>query len=310
MTGTAFAEAIHALGDHDDPMGLWPMHRDYILSGNDRGVDIIRKMIDHFTGSLDGKRVLDIGCGYGGVCIAAAKAGAAAVGIELGELELRLSPLNLADHGVSDAVTIHSGDATDLALMASLGQFDLIICDNVIEHVDDARRLIFNIARAMNPEACCYVTAPNAGSLGQVVSECHNREFGLSLLNRFDAQTLYESRGHGGRYSVGDYFDFNQYIAMFQHNAIDALNIVPVDVEGAALEQARSLAAMVADLRSMRGGGGIEDRLVQTVDRYLTIFNARIAEIDAAEGELRYRNVVEFSRDYLVQRWEFIGRRR
>ncbi len=310
MIGTAFSQAIHALGDPNDPTGLWPIHRDYILSGNDRGADVIRKMIDHFTGPLDGKRVLDIGCGYGGVCIAAAMAGAQAVGIELGEPELRLSPLNLADHGVQDRVTVHAGDATDLSLMESLGQFDLVICDNVIEHVDDARRLIFNISRALKPNAPCYVTAPNAGSLGQVVAECHNMEFGLSLLNRFDAQALYESRGHGGRYSVGDYFDFNQYIAMFSQNAIAALNIVPVDVSEAALDEARVLAATIADMRATRGGTMIEDRLTQTVDRYLAVFNARLEEITVSVGDQRYLNAVEFSRDYLVQRWEFVGNRR
>lgn len=76
--------------------------------------------------------------------------------------------------------------------MRGLGKFDLVICDNVIEHVPDSWRLIYNISEAMTAEARCYVTCPNSQSVGQVLSECHNREFGLSLLNRLDAQALHE----------------------------------------------------------------------------------------------------------------------
>jgi len=308
MSANTFEEAMRNLRPLDDEGDLWSVYLNYILGGNARGADIINKMVEHFTGPLEGKRVLDIGCGYGGVCIAAAKAGAEAVGLEVGEYELKYHGLNLKDNEVDDKVTVHGGDATDMDFMRSLGQFDLVICDNVIEHVDDTRRLIYNISQSMKPNARCYITAPNAGSIGQVISECHNREFGLSLLNRFDAQELYTHRGHAGRYSVGDYFDFDQYISMFHGNGLHAMNIVPVDLDESHIDIALGKASEISSVKSgLSQAHPIDVRLANVVDLYLSNLRARASELQVGDKE-RTRNArVDFYRNYFIERWEFIG---
>lgn len=308
MNANTFEETMKSLRPLDDDGGLWSVYLNYILGGNERGSDIINKMIEHFTGPLAGKRVLDIGCGYGGVCIAAAKAGAEAVGLEVGEYELKYHALNLNDNGVSDRVKVYDGDATDIDFMSSLGQFDLVICDNVIEHVNDTRRLIYNIAQAMNPNARCYITAPNAGSIGQVISECHNREFGLSLMNRFDAQELYTHRGHAGRYSVGDYFDFDQYVSMFFANGIHAMNIVPVDLSESVVSLAIDKANEIDLIKSnLSESSTIERRLSDVVDLYLANLRARSLELRMGNKDRTHNARVDFYRNYFIERWEFIG---
>lgn len=297
-----FEAAMRAIPDGDH---LWESHLEYILSGNDRGEEIVVKMVDHFTGPLEGKRVLDIGCGYGGVCIAAAKRGASVRGIEVGEAELKYFRLNLEDNGVENDVNITFGDADDMDFMESLGQFDLVICDNVLEHVPDSHRLLYTISRAMAPDSRCYVTVPNFQSLGQVLSECHNREFGLSLLNRFEAQELYEVRGHAGRYSVGDYFDYNQYIAMFAINGIHAVNIVPLPMTDEGMAEALS---MLAEIKQKRAGMSLsctpEIRAAQHLDFYIDRVERRLRELERAPTEWRR---AEFFRDFMVQRYDFIG---
>lgn len=290
-------------GDH-----LWSEHLKYILSGNDRGEEIVEKMATHFTGPLEGRRILDIGCGYGGVCIAAAKRGAYSRGIEVGEPELMYYALNLEDHGVENQVEISYGDADDIEFMETLGKYDLVVCDNVLEHVPDNHRLIYNIAQAMTDDARCYVTVPNHQSLGQVLSECHNREFGLSLLNRFDAQTLYEVRGHAGRYSVGDYLDFHQYVALFGVNGLNALNIVPIPTSDADLDEARDLLAQIKAKRAaMPQEPAIELRTAQHLDLYIERVERRLDELERAPTDWRR---VEFFRDYMVQRYDFVGLKR
>ncbi|WP_292054532.1 class I SAM-dependent methyltransferase [Brevundimonas sp. UBA5866] len=287
-------------GDH-----LWGEHLKYILSGNERGAEIVDKMVNHFVGPLEGRRVLDIGCGYGGVCISAAKHGAFARGIEVGSSELEHFQLNLEDNGVKDVVNITFGDADDIEFMASLGKYDLVICDNVLEHVPDSHRLIYTIAEAMNEQSRCYVTVPNYLSLGQVLMECHNREFGLSLLNRFDAQELYEARGHYGRYSVGDYFDYNQYLALFAINGINAVNIVPIARDDQAMAEALDLLAQIKQKRAnMRDDIAIERRAAEYVDHYIDRVERRLVELERSPTEWRR---VEFFRDFMVQRFDFVG---
>jgi|GEM_PF-2918561 len=298
---SALREISH--GDH-----LWEEHLKYILSGNERGAEIVDKMVTHFTGPLADKRVLDIGCGYGGVCIAAAQQGATVRGIEVGESELKYFALNLEDNNALDTVEITYGDADDIDFMESLGKFDLVVCDNVLEHVPDSHRLIYNIAQAMNEQARCYVTVPNYQSLGQVLMECHNREFGLSLLNRFDAQKLYEARGHYGTYSVGDYFDYNQYIAMFAINGLAAVNIVPVFMEDSHMGEAMDLLAQIKAKRAaMPVEIEIEALTAQHLDHYIDRVERRLAELQRAPTDWRR---VEFFRDFMSQRLDFVASHR
>lgn len=300
-----FETALREISDGDH---LWHEHLKYILSGNDRGAEIVDKMSKHFVGPLAGQKVLDIGCGFGGVCIAAAKEGATARGIEVGESELKYFRLNLEDHDAQDVVDITYGDADDIAFMESLGKFNLIVCDNVLEHVPDSHRLIYNIAQAMEENGRCYVTVPNFQSLGQVLIECHNREFALSLMNRFDAQRLFDARGHYGQYSVGEYLDYNQYIALFGINGLTAVNIVPIYMEDKDMAEALDLLAQIKQKRSeMRVEIEIEALAARHVDHYIQRVERRLAELERAPTPWRR---CEFFRDFMVQRYDFVGKHR
>lgn len=300
-----FESALREIGNPDH---LWEEHLKYILSGNDRGAEIVDKMVTHFTGPLANKRVLDIGCGFGGVCIAAARQGAEARGIEVGETELKYFALNLEDNDALDSVTITYGDADDIDFMSGLGKFDLVICDNVLEHVPDSHRLIYNIAEAMTEHGRCYVTVPNFQSLGQVLTECHNREFALSLLNRFNAQGLYEARGHYGTYSVGDYFDYNQYIAMFAINGLNAVNIVPLFMEDSNMAEALALLDQIKQKRAeMDTSIEVEALAARHVDYYIERVERRYTELLRAPTPWRR---VEFFRDFMVQRYDFVASHR
>jgi len=187
-------------------------HRDYALATNERGEELIGKLVREFTGDLAGKRVLDIGSGYGGVCIAAGKRGAQAVGLEYGAKQVELAGENLRDHPGLD-VRFLQGDATSPEGMAALGTFDLITCDNVIEHVESANALVSNISLALNRTGIAYVTCPNAYSVGQIRRDCHYLMFGLSILDREDAEAFYRQMSHRRVYDVTDYYKYEEYVS-------------------------------------------------------------------------------------------------
>lgn len=92
-------------------------------------------LLDHFGGSLAGKRVLDVGCNCGGFTFEAARAGAAhVVGIDLAERYIEQSTL------IRRALDL---DQTEFHVMAiedvtreTLGSFDVVLCLGVLYHLE------------------------------------------------------------------------------------------------------------------------------------------------------------------------------
>jgi cyclopropane-fatty-acyl-phospholipid synthase len=87
----------------------------------------------------DGMRLLDIGCGWGGLVIRAAErfAGIEAVGITLSERQHELARERIAEAGLAGRVRIELLDYRDAA--AHLGRFERIASVGMAEHVGHAR---------------------------------------------------------------------------------------------------------------------------------------------------------------------------
>src|SRR4051794_39585785 len=84
-----------------------------------------------WAGALaDGKRVLDAGCGTGYGSELLARAGAA----EVIGVDLDADTVTAAEQAVP-AATFATADIRELP--AELGDFDLIVCFEVLEHLDD-----------------------------------------------------------------------------------------------------------------------------------------------------------------------------
>jgi cyclopropane-fatty-acyl-phospholipid synthase len=83
----------------------------------------------------DGQRVLDIGCGWGGMAISLAKHADVRVhGITLSEEQLALARERAAAEGLADRVTFELIDYRDLAVRDA-GQYDRIVSVGMFEHV-------------------------------------------------------------------------------------------------------------------------------------------------------------------------------
>jgi cyclopropane-fatty-acyl-phospholipid synthase len=135
-------EAIHFHYDlSNDFYALWLDQRMVYSCGYfEDGVDDLetaqRAKLDLICRKLElkpGHRFLDIGCGWGGLVIHAAKHfGVQAEGITLSENQLEFARRRIADEGLQDRVTVRLQDYRELD---EAGSYDAIASVGMVEHV-------------------------------------------------------------------------------------------------------------------------------------------------------------------------------
>ncbi|HKV93096.1 MAG TPA: methyltransferase domain-containing protein [Candidatus Angelobacter sp.] len=112
--------------------------------------DLAFANLQEFLGpAKDSLHALDLGCGTGVTAIRLARLGA-----QVTMLDSSPAMLNLAQHaaeeaGVAEKTTLKLGDATQLADLFTTELFDVILCHNLLEYVDDPHAVLCGAARAM-----------------------------------------------------------------------------------------------------------------------------------------------------------------
>jgi MoaA/NifB/PqqE/SkfB family radical SAM enzyme/SAM-dependent methyltransferase len=157
--------------------------RDYMTRDVQRGREIVRQLRQRTP--LRGKRVLDVGCGYGGMLTVLAEQGAQAAGIEIGDCPSRVGQHRLRDLGLQ--VDWHQGDLCDQEFIRRLGTFDVIVCQDVLEHVLDTSRAITNLCALLRNGGVLFVQVPNKYAAEYILADHHYALFGISLLSRAQA---------------------------------------------------------------------------------------------------------------------------
>jgi SAM-dependent methyltransferase len=89
-----------------------------------------------------GMRVLEIGCGEGGVLKAFVNKGCVGVGVEMEEIRLVNARLWLAADLVAGKITFFSKDIYDTTVEELGGAFNIIVLKDVIEHIHDQKKLM------------------------------------------------------------------------------------------------------------------------------------------------------------------------
>lgn len=107
---------------------------------------------------LRGKTVLDIGCGGGILAESMAARGARVTGIDLGDAPLAVARLHLKESG--QQVHYRRIGAEELAHERT-GEFDVITCMEMLEHVPDPRFTIGACARLVKPGGHVFFSTIN-----------------------------------------------------------------------------------------------------------------------------------------------------
>jgi SAM-dependent methyltransferase len=89
--------------------------------------------LEHHTGSLEGKRVLDFGCGSGTITPSLALRAREVVAFDVNAEAVEITRRRLHEHGLDHVEVHHAGSYRDVA--GQLGAFDLVVMHAVFEHV-------------------------------------------------------------------------------------------------------------------------------------------------------------------------------
>jgi len=113
--------------------------------------------IDRIAG-LNGKRVLDVGCGGGILSESMAREGATVTGIDMGEAPLQVARLHLLESGLE--VDYQRIPVEQLAEQQP-GSFDVVTCMEMLEHVPDPASVIEACARLAKPGGRLFFSTLN-----------------------------------------------------------------------------------------------------------------------------------------------------
>jgi 2-polyprenyl-6-hydroxyphenyl methylase/3-demethylubiquinone-9 3-methyltransferase len=100
------------------------------------------------AGKLEGKRVLDVGCGGGILAEKFAEAGALVTGIDLSPVAIETAKRHAEAGGLKIDYRVSS---TSKLLAENPEPFDFIVCAEVLEHVDDLQGFIGHSIEMLRP---------------------------------------------------------------------------------------------------------------------------------------------------------------
>lgn len=92
---------------------------------------------------------LDLGCGTGATGIRLARLGFHVTLLDSSEAMLDIAQRAALHAAVGDKVTIKKGDAATLSTLFNAGAFNVILCHNVLEYVDDPGAVLCDAARQL-----------------------------------------------------------------------------------------------------------------------------------------------------------------
>jgi len=179
--GMGFADPVPSLETLSE---YYRLSAKYAIAGSDEKYETTRfeTTVDSLIGFVPlNARILDVGCGAGGLLGALKRRGFIDVqGIDPSPWNAKVAQ---EKHGVHVAV----GSLCDMAREEL--QYDLITLVGVLEHLVDVRESLRTLAHGLTKEGVLYVAVPNANKF----ADCANapfQQFSLEHVNFFTPSTL------------------------------------------------------------------------------------------------------------------------
>ncbi|HVV95307.1 MAG TPA: class I SAM-dependent methyltransferase [Hyphomicrobiales bacterium] len=178
---SAFAQA-RGLGDADQLVTKYFDRYSFQINSRERAKSTITSLSQRLDASLSGLRVLDVGCAYGAFTIEFAKLGARVAGIDVNKHWLDLAAVNAQDEVDVPFLLCDASALRAREQLESYGPFDLVVVNDVFEHIYDTAGLLDNLTHLLAPGGKIYYKIPNGLATRHVLKEGHKGVFGISLL--------------------------------------------------------------------------------------------------------------------------------
>ncbi len=114
--------------------------------------------IDNNCGGVEGKKILDIGCGGGILCEALAHRGAIVTGVDMAEMSLKVAKMHLYESELE--IDYQLSTAEEFATAHS-GEFDIVTCLEMLEHVPDPGSVVAAASQLMKPDGHAFFSTIN-----------------------------------------------------------------------------------------------------------------------------------------------------
>lgn len=125
------------------------------LSVSDFIIGRVEEIVAGFAGYRQTTRLLEIGFGSGVMLRAAARAGWNVEGVEISR--------TATEHARAEGFKVFCGDLSDARYADAY--FDVVIASELLEHVEDPRRVVTEMARILRPGGLLWATTPNIKGL-------------------------------------------------------------------------------------------------------------------------------------------------
>ncbi len=125
--------------------------------------------------SLAQQQILEVGCGGGLICEQLARRGAEMVGIDPSQGALDTAAAHAGEQGLGQHIHYQQGYAE--ALPFADGSFSAIVCFDVLEHVQDLKTTISEIARVLVPGGVFVFDTINRTLLARIILIWYGENF-------------------------------------------------------------------------------------------------------------------------------------
>lgn len=276
-------------------------HYHFAATTRKRAADAVA-VFEAYGYNMNGLKVLDIGCAYGGFSIEAAHKGADAYGIEISEQLYGYACLNNKDEVYTNGschFVLADAASADFADKIPENFFDLIIVNDVFEHVYDTVKLVKNLSKAANESGAIYYVIPNGDCFRWLPHEGHNGLCGLSIMPPLMWSALTEKI-----YNIY-YRQYEHYLAIFSLFGFN--NVTELNFPGYILEDDFKLMLESGYKKAMEG---IDEQESSLPERYGKELKTALCSYEKQlEYDKAHINIAEMTWKYMTDFWSGFAHR-
>ena len=270
----------------------------FALSTNARGLVAIKKM-ESIGMVLKDANVLDVGCAYGGFSIETRRRGAANVyGIDVNDELICFARANLSDETEEfkkGCCFVLCDMTSEKALELPNKFFDIIIVNDVFEHIYDTTRLMSILRILADTKCVLYFMIPNGlHYLDWVEKEPHYHQYGLSILE----PDLWHKKAHRVYYRRWEY-----YAALFKQYGFERIQFLKTPTSASKASICEDILAKYTNVAA-----SLKERFNDKTD---TQTQEVLTALEKYDAELQ-RDIIKMNEDdlhfkYLTDFWEGVA---